>query len=106
MFGDVKNVVTKFAFATRVGFIPNNPYKQNQDSFILAPNMLNQPALHYFGVADGHGQFGKEVSNYIKAALPINVEDELKTATPNIHNALKTSFIKCNTDLLKHTPDP
>ena len=28
-FGDVKNVVTKFAFATRVGFIPNNPYKQN-----------------------------------------------------------------------------
>ena len=34
-FGDVKNVVTKFAFATRVGYIPNNPYKTNQDSFIL-----------------------------------------------------------------------
>ena len=29
VFGDVKNVVTKFAFATRVGYIPNNPYKQN-----------------------------------------------------------------------------
>jgi hypothetical protein len=42
--------------------------------------MLNQPALHYFGVCDGHGQFGKEVSNYIKASLPISVEDELKTA--------------------------
>ena len=54
-FGEVKNVVTKFAFATRVGFIPNNPYKTNQDSFILAPNLLNQPALHYFGVCDGHG---------------------------------------------------
>jgi len=39
-FADVKNVVTKFAFATRVGYIPNNPYKQNQDSFILAPNLL------------------------------------------------------------------
>ncbi len=24
-----KNVVTKFAFATRVGYIPNNPYKTN-----------------------------------------------------------------------------
>jgi len=55
MFGEVKNVVTKFAFATRVGFMPNNPYKTNQDSFILAPNLLNQPALHYFGICDGHG---------------------------------------------------
>jgi hypothetical protein len=33
------NVITKFAFATTVGFIPGNPYKQNQDSFILAPNL-------------------------------------------------------------------
>jgi serine/threonine protein phosphatase PrpC len=83
-FGDVKNVVTKFAFATRVGFIPNNPYKQNQDSFILAPNLLNQPALHYFGICDGHGQFGKEVSSYVKSALPSHLEEELQTPTPNV----------------------
>ena len=24
-----RNVVTKYAFATRVGFVPNNPYKVN-----------------------------------------------------------------------------
>jgi len=70
-YGESKNIVTKFAFATRMGYIPNNPYKQNQDSFILAPNLLGgQPALHYFGVCDGHGQHGKEVSNYVKALLP------------------------------------
>jgi len=40
IFGEAKNIVTKFAFATRMGFIPNNPFKQNQDSFILAPNIL------------------------------------------------------------------
>jgi len=34
------NVVTKFAFATWVGFIPNNPMKVNQDSFILHPNVV------------------------------------------------------------------
>jgi hypothetical protein len=28
-FGEAKNVVTKFAFATRMGYIPNNPFKQN-----------------------------------------------------------------------------
>lgn len=69
--------------------------------------MLNQPALHFFGVCDGHGQFGKEVSNYVKASLPLNIEEELKsTATPHIHNSLKTSFLKCNRDLIKHVPDP
>ncbi len=33
------NIVTKFAFATRVGYIPNNPYKVNQDAYILSPNI-------------------------------------------------------------------
>lgn len=33
------NIVTKFAFATRVGYIPNNPYKVNQDAYILSPNL-------------------------------------------------------------------
>lgn len=60
------NIVTKFAFATRVGFIPNNPYKENQDNFILNPNLLKLPACHHFAVADGHGQNGKQVSTYIK----------------------------------------
>lgn len=44
------NIVTKFAFATRVGYIPNNPYKVNQDAYILSPNICKLPAFHYFGV--------------------------------------------------------
>ncbi len=44
------NIVTKFAFATRVGHSPTNPHKVNQDSFILAPNILNIQSMHYFGV--------------------------------------------------------
>lgn len=34
-----KNVVKKFAFATRVGFEPGNADKVNEDAFILAPNV-------------------------------------------------------------------
>ena len=100
IFGEAKNIVTKFAFATRMGYIPNNPFKQNQDSFILAPNILNgQPALHYFGVCDGHGQYGKEVSSYIKGSLPQRLEEELKNHVPNIHQALKNAFFRCNEEL-------
>jgi serine/threonine protein phosphatase PrpC len=65
-----ENVITKFAFATRVGFIPNNDTKVNQDSFILSPNFLNNFHQHFFGVCDGHGACGRDVSNYIKVKLP------------------------------------
>jgi len=51
-----RNVITKYAFATRVGFVPNNPNKVNQDSFILSPNMNSANYRHYFGVCDGHGK--------------------------------------------------
>ena len=73
------NIVTKFAFATRVGYIPNNPYKVNQDAYILAPNIMKLPAFHYFGVCDGHGQNGKEVSGYVKQRLPVLLESLIKT---------------------------
>jgi hypothetical protein len=49
-YNEKTNIVTKFAFATRVGQSPSNPYKVNQDSFILAPNMVNIQSMHFFGV--------------------------------------------------------
>lgn len=64
------NCITKFAFATSVGHQPGNPYKQNQDSYILVPNMLGQLGLHLFSVCDGHGLNGHHVSQYIKERLP------------------------------------
>ena len=50
-----KNCVRKFAFATRVGYHPNNPSKANQDSYILQPNLQGLSQVHFFGVCDGHG---------------------------------------------------
>ena len=35
----LKNVVKKFAFATRVGFQAGQVEKVNEDAFILAPNI-------------------------------------------------------------------
>ena len=70
-----RNVVTKYAFATRVGFVPNNPYKVNQDSFVLQPNVNKSPYCHLFGVADGHGSAGQEASCFIKQRLPPLIEN-------------------------------
>ena len=64
------NCITKFAYATSVGHQPGNPNKQNQDAYILVPNMLNQLGLHFFSVCDGHGANGHHVSQYLKEKLP------------------------------------
>ena len=92
------NIITKFAFATRVGYIPNNHYKVNQDAYILNPNMLKLPAFHFFGVCDGHGQNGKEVSGYVKQRLPVLIESNIKE-TGDDKKSLNDAFITVNTEL-------
>ncbi len=63
-------VVTKYAFYSKAGKTPENPSKQNQDSFLVSPKILGSYSQHLFGVADGHGQFGKEVSSTVKLVYP------------------------------------
>ena len=79
-----KNCIRKFAFATRVGFHPNNPHKVNQDSYILVPNLQNLQSLHMFGICDGHGQYGRDVSQFVKIALPLAIKERYNKLTQNL----------------------
>lgn len=72
------NCVSKFAFATKTGFQPSNPNKVNQDSFLALPHLAEYRRTHFFAVCDGHGLYGKEVSEFIKSQLASNVEREIK----------------------------
>lgn len=71
-------VVTKYAFYSKVGRIPDAA-KQNQDSFIVYPKLMGSYAHHLFGVADGHGQYGKEASSVVKQRYPGLFEENLKS---------------------------
>eukprot|EP00347_Sterkiella_histriomuscorum_P021245 403334691 len=72
------NCVTKFAFATKTGMAPSNPNKTNQDNWITVPHFTGLKYCHFFSVCDGHGQYGREVSTYLKNKLPKNLENEIK----------------------------
>jgi serine/threonine protein phosphatase PrpC len=98
-FNTEKNVVTKFAFATRGGFQPQNPRKVNQDAFLLAPNMLHHNALHLFGICDGHGQYGHLVSAFIKKHLPSQLENQIHPNSKSIPEALISSFLTVNSGI-------
>lgn len=63
-----------FASESCKGFNPNNPSKQNQDSIIIQPSLNKETSL--FGICDGHGQYGKEVSNFIALNLPVHLKNE------------------------------
>lgn len=104
-----KNVVTKYAFATRVGYIPMNPHKVNQDTYILGPCIEGPEnnSKHMFGVNDGHGQFGHHVSGYIKEGLLEIVKGMLeKDKTSHLkdqsalekeyEDLLQSAFLKCD----------
>ena len=51
------------------GYMPGNPGKVNQDSYIIYQGLTEDSSL--FAVADGHGLNGKEVSSFIKERFPV-----------------------------------
>ena len=56
--------------------VPHNPYKVNQDQYLVTPKMLGRKYLHLFGICDGHGQLGREASYTAKIRLITNMESE------------------------------
>lgn len=86
------NAITKFAFATSCGHQPGNPYKVNQDTYTLAPNMCGQQGFHLFVVCDGHGANGHKVSADIKAELPKELEQKLNADKDFIENRASQEF--------------
>jgi serine/threonine protein phosphatase PrpC len=47
--------------------------KQNQDNFFVVKNFAKVENLWFFGVADGHGQNGHLVSEYVKNHLALDI---------------------------------
>ena len=91
-------VVVKYSHYTQTGFIPGNTAKTNQDSFFEHVNFANYPDLYFFGVCDGHGFYGGEVSGYVKQRLPA-----LLAANSHVYlnprKALTTEILRCNAEL-------
>jgi serine/threonine protein phosphatase PrpC len=42
------------------------------------PHLGEYRRTHFFAVCDGHGVFGREVSEYVKNNLSMNVEQGIK----------------------------
>lgn len=59
----------RYSYRSKKGFIPNIQ-KVNQDAYIVLPNIGKKSWQHFFGICDGHGNYGHNVSGFIKTHLP------------------------------------
>jgi serine/threonine protein phosphatase PrpC len=97
-------IVTKVAVKSKVGFVPMNPGKVNQDSFFHQVGFDSDPSQYYFGVMDGHGVNGHDVSGLMKRRLApaLSKEASLKT---DPKEALRASFLRVNQEVCKSGTD-
>lgn len=65
-----ETIVKSYAVKTRKGFVPSKPNKVNQDSYAILKGFANIECSYLFGVMDGHGTFGQQVSDFVKTQLP------------------------------------
>ncbi|KAL7220585.1 hypothetical protein ACSBR2_013464 [Camellia fascicularis] len=93
-----QNFRLECAVLTQHGYYPEMPGKENQDSFCIKTHIQDNPNVHFFGVFDGHGQFGSQCSNFVKTRLveilsgdPTLLEDPVK--------AYNSAFLSTNEEL-------
>ena len=92
------------------GFSGAGIKKINQDNFFMFKRFANNPFYIYFGVCDGHGLYGQDVSGYLVKHLPEKLSKMLiEDSTTNIENmelyllskTLTKAFTNMNDELVK-----
>ena len=62
--------VVDYGSSSKAGQISATKSKINQDSIITEINFWKKPKISFFAVADGHGQYGEKVSQFLKHTFP------------------------------------
>lgn len=83
---------TGLGYTCRKGLKPESP---NQDSWtVLKVEDEKSGSYSIYGVFDGHGQKGHDVSNFVKDGLPKMIIRDQRFKTPQMPDALRDCFKK------------
>eukprot|EP00826_Nyctotherus_ovalis_P023462 TRINITY_DN1801_c0_g2_i28.p1 TRINITY_DN1801_c0_g2~~TRINITY_DN1801_c0_g2_i28.p1 ORF type:complete len:212 (+),score=61.98 TRINITY_DN1801_c0_g2_i28:391-1026(+) len=69
----IEDTLLAFAVVSKNGKNEDRSTKPNQDNYFALKNFL-QKSVHLFGVVDGHGDYGKIISDFVKQNLPLNIQ--------------------------------
>ena len=94
-----------YSSLSKVGYIPYNPAKVNQDRALelVRFNAADNQAL--FAVFDGHGQLGHEVSSFLTQELPRQMARQLTGVASGVDmaGALSRAFVDTNSVLAQRS---
>lgn len=92
--GEARSYVARCSYKTRTGTVRAQPKKTNQDAFLISPHLKGAKGQFLFGVFDGHGVHGHQVSHFIKNSLGSSVEGFLGASrTCGLETALKEGVL-------------
>ncbi|XP_047319350.1 probable protein phosphatase 2C 35 [Impatiens glandulifera] len=92
------NLKLGYSVLTQRGYYPETPHKENQDCYCVGTQIQGNPNVHFFGVFDGHGQFGTECSNFVKDRL-IQVLCHDRSFLDDPIKAYNSAFLSINEEL-------
>ncbi|KAJ1378963.1 RmlC-like jelly roll fold [Sesbania bispinosa] len=97
------NYDLRYSFLSQRGYYPDALDKANQDSFCIHTPFGTSPNDHFFGVFDGHGEFGAQCSQFVKQKLCENLLRNSKfrvDAVEACHAAFLTTNSQLHADIL------
>ncbi|KAH1089220.1 hypothetical protein J1N35_016477 [Gossypium stocksii] len=92
------NFTLQFSVLTQHGYYPDTVERENQDSFCIKTQLQGNPNIHFFGVFDGHGQYGAECSNFVKDRLVERLANDT-TLLDDPLKAYNSAFLATNSEL-------
>lgn len=92
------NFILEYTYLTQRGYYPDSPDKENQDSFCISTQLQGNPSVHFFGVYDGHGQFGSQCSNFVKDRLADKLSNDPALLDDPVQ-AYNSAFLATNQEL-------
>uniref|UniRef100_A0A0C9S3G9 protein-serine/threonine phosphatase n=1 Tax=Wollemia nobilis TaxID=56998 RepID=A0A0C9S3G9_9CONI len=70
------NYQLKYSYMSQRGYYPDALDKANQDSLCVHISFADNPNDHFFGVFDGHGQYGTQCSQFVEKKLCENLAQD------------------------------
>ncbi|XP_071696768.1 protein phosphatase 2C and cyclic nucleotide-binding/kinase domain-containing protein [Rutidosis leptorrhynchoides] len=92
------NYRLQYSYLSQRGYYPDALDKANQDSFCIHTPFGSNPSDHFFGVFDGHGEYGAQCSQFVKQKL---CENLLRNSRFHIDpvEACHSAFMSTNSQL-------
>ncbi|XXQ34511.1 PPM-type phosphatase domain-containing protein [Plasmodiophora brassicae] len=79
---------------SHVGYVAFNPGKVNQDRLIRCVDFAGRPDAALFGVFDGHGVHGHDVSEFVSHVLPLKLMSMMSADDDDLRGSLTNAFLE------------